>query len=190
MSLRDVLSRQTSIVLRPVATEAQVTAFEAHFSIVLPPAYRAFLLEVGDGIDMDGEPWLYVLEDIAQSAIADRVDPGKPFWYGNGDAAAIRAAIAAVPPNGSVLGDAGVMALQRSGIPDGCLTLSCNGGNDFSVLVVTGEQRGRVWRTGELDHPESPALYDRSLDDSPLDFVAWFEQWAPCFLGVALGESD
>jgi hypothetical protein len=89
------------------------------------------------------------------------------------------------------MGDATFMSLQRSdGIPDGCLTVGDNGGNDFSVVVITGDQRGAMWRTGEIDLPEFSALYDGDGDRrTPLGFLAWFERWAPTRLGVEVPRS-
>ena len=80
------------------------------------------------------------------------------------------------------------MKLQRGdGIPEGCLTVGDNGGNDFSVLVITGAQRGWMWRTGEIDHPEVRDLYEGNGDlRTPLGFLAWLERWAPERLGVEL----
>ena len=167
--------------LPPVSAQA-VAAFEARRRITLPDEHRRFLLEVSGGILLDGEPWLYGLDDI-DLATGDRVDSARPFPYSDAEASAIRAVLATAPPGGP-LSDPAFLALQREGAPDGCLTLTCNGGNDFSVLVVTGEQRGWMWRTGELDAPESRRRYDPTGDDAPLSFLDWLRPWALCFLGV------
>ncbi len=185
--LRAALHASSHLEVHPPATPVTVGAFEARLGITLPASYRTFLLEIADGIEVDGEPWLYPLDEAAREIERDRTDPTRPFWYGDADADALRAAIAAVPSGGSLLGDIRVMELQRSGSPDGCLTLGYNGGNDFSVLVVTGKQAGFMWRTGELDAPEWRGLYTENRADlAPLDFLEWFELWAPCTLGVTL----
>ncbi|MBL9015638.1 MAG: SMI1/KNR4 family protein [Myxococcales bacterium] len=178
--LRASLAAATELEVLPPTSEADVAGFEARYGITLPLEYRRFLLEVAEGISLGGEPQLYALRDFAGG-----VDLTRPFWYGAADADAILAAIAAAGPGGP-LADRAVMALQRSGDPDGCLTLAGNGGNDFSVIVVSGEQPGRMWRTGELDAPETRALYDGGGDVEPLSFLDWIVPWASCFLGVEL----
>lgn len=183
-AVRDAfLAAAPAVTLHPPASEAAVAAFEAAHGIALPAAYRAFLVEVGDGVDLDGEPWLYGLVAVGQAqgtAVAAR-----PFWYGDAEAAALRAALVAAGRGGG-LADPTFMGLQKAGAPDGCITIAGNGGNDFSVLVVTGEQRGWMWRTGEADFPESRDLYTFDGDHGPLDFAAWLPLWAECMLGVAL----
>ena len=182
--LRARLTAESSIVLGPPATPDRVAGFEALHGVTLPEELRRFVLEVGDGIRVDDEPQLYALDEIT-TATGDEVRPAAPFPYGAADADAILAAIAAAGPGGP-LGSRRVMDLQRAGDPDGCLVVASNGGNDFSVIVVTGDQRGRMWRTGELDAPETRALYQPGADDAPLGFLDWLVPWASCFLGVEL----
>ncbi|MBK7076295.1 MAG: SMI1/KNR4 family protein [Myxococcales bacterium] len=182
--LRAAIAAATSIEAGPPATSADVAAFEAAYGIVIPDEARRFLLEVADGLRLDGEPMLYGLADLRVAQPRSAV-PARPFPYGDADADAIRAAINAAGPAGP-LADPRVMGLQRAGDPDGCLILTCNGGNDFSALVVTGAQRGVMWRTGELDAPECRELYTAGGGDAPLGFLDWIGPWASCFLGVDL----
>jgi hypothetical protein len=182
--LRASLAEAPELEVLPPASAAAVAGFEALHRITLPDEYRAFVLEVAEGILLDGEPQLYPLRDVG-SATGDHVDPARPFGYSVADADAIVAAISAAGPGGP-LADRTVMGLQRPGDPDGCLTLAGNGGNDFSAIVVTGDQRGRMWRTGELDAPETRRLYDPRGDLAPMSFLDWIVPWASCFLGVDL----
>jgi len=76
------------------------------------------------------------------------------------------------------------MNLQRHVPHEGCVTVGYNGGNDFDVLVVTGEQRGAIWRTGEIDYPEPPTAKAEEANVS-LGFLDWFVRWAPEALGIA-----
>ncbi|MET7396507.1 SMI1/KNR4 family protein [Dactylosporangium sp. NPDC005572] len=167
--------------LRPPATEAAVAAFEQRIGVRLPASYRTFVLEVADGIRMDDEPWLYGLDDVALEVENGQGDPTQPFWYGDAEASAMLAALAELPESGSVLGDERLATLQRGGDPDGCLTVANHGGNDFSALVVTGEQAGWVWRTGEIDVPETRELYSAARGATPLDFLSWLDVWAEEF---------
>jgi hypothetical protein len=164
----------------PPASEEVVAAFESRLGVTLPPEYRAFLREVSEGVAIDGEPALYSMEAILLDLGPGRGipfppgrDPTEPFPYSSVEAAALRAAMAKVPSNGSLMEDRAFMGLQKPGSAVGSITLAGHGGNDFSVLVVTGEERGTMWRTGELDHPEG---------ERPLGFLAWFELWAPSAL--------
>lgn len=183
--LRVALESTPGLIPRAPAPADRIAALERRLSISLPPAYRRFVHEVADGLAFEGASWLFSLEEIERD-LATHGSPSRPFPYGIEQAAAIRTALAAASTAGNVFTPE-VLALQSIGELDGCLTLASNGGNDFSVLVVTGEQAGFVWRTGELDFPESPRLYDpRRSDDSPLDFEAWLVRWGECFLGLVV----
>src|SRR4051794_9789343 len=83
----------------PPAAPAAVAQFEALHRITLPDEYRAFVLEVAEGILLDGEPHLYALRDVG-TATGDHVDPARPFGYTLAEADAILAAIAAAGPGG------------------------------------------------------------------------------------------
>lgn len=181
---RDVLADVTDLEVRPPATEAAVAAFEARRGIELPLEYRRFVREVADGILADGEPALYGVVDL-EAGLGHDGDVTQPFDYGDGDAAALLAALAALPRGGSVLADEAVMALQHEGQPDGCLTLTFGDGNSFSALVVTGAQRGRMWRTGHVDAPETGPLHTGAAL-APLGFLEWLPGWASNMLGLEL----
>lgn len=189
-ALRAALTRSEGIDLMPPASVGAVATFERRLGISLPDEYRAFVLEVGDGIQCDGEFVLHSLDAVLEDL--GRRDPRRPFWYDEAQANALRDAMAGVEDGSSVLESRAFMALQRSdGMPDGCLTVGYNGGNDFSVLVVAGDQRPWMWRTGEVDLPESRSLYQPGADSrAPLGFLDWFAFWAPVFLGVDLTGSS
>ncbi|HUQ03841.1 MAG TPA: hypothetical protein VM261_15195, partial [Kofleriaceae bacterium] len=114
------------------------------------------------------------------------MDASKPFTYSTAEGDAILRAIAAVPASSSPLAEGAVMSLQKDGAPVGCIAVASSDGDD-SVLVITGDEAGYVWRAGQLDAPEVRALYERGTDGfARLDFQAWISLWAPCFLGVTL----
>lgn len=182
--VRAAIAAAPSIEAGAPAALADVEAFETSYGVVLPDELRRFLLEVADGLAVDGEPTLYGLADL-RLAQPSAAAPARPFPYDDAAADAIRAAIAAAGPAGP-LADRAVMALQHAGDPDGCLILTCNGGNDFSAIVVTGPQRGVMWRTGEFDSPECRGLYTAGAGDAPLGFLDWLGPWSACFIGVDL----
>nr|BFE63496.1 hypothetical protein GCM10020063_080220 [Dactylosporangium thailandense] len=179
--VRDALVGCEELELRPPATEEAVAGFERRAGVRLPLPFRAFVLGVADGIWVDDEPWLYGLDDVALEVESGQGDPSRPFAYGEAEAAAMLSAIAELPDGSGVLDDSRLAGLQQSGDLDGCLTIANHGGNDFSVLVVTGEQAGWVWRTGEIDVPETRELYSGDRGATPLDFLAWLEVWAQEF---------
>ena len=180
--VRAALAASDAVTLRPPATEAALAGFEARHRVALPAAYRTFAAAVCDGLLVDGEPMLYSLAEIEADLVANHADPAAPFPYDATATAVLRAALAATD---DPLGDPTVVSLQRAGWPNGALTIAGHGGNDFTVLVVTGDQAGITWRTGELDAPETMAVYQINDDaTTPLDFLAWLAVWAPCMLGV------
>jgi hypothetical protein len=174
------------IAARPPATEEAVAAFEAARGVTLPEEYRRFLREVADGILADGDPALLGLAELAADQGGDGA-PAAPFTYGADEGAAIVAAIEAARAGQGPLADPAVMALQRPGRLDGCLTITSGDGNTFSAIVVTGAQRGRMWRTGELDAPEIEAFY-RGDALAPLGFLDWLACWADHMLGISLAD--
>ena len=179
--IRTALHDDSGLELGEPATEAEVGAFETKHRITLPTAFRQFVLEVANGLSVDGEPTLYSLVAIGSALESD---PAQPFWYSNADATALRAAVAT---DGGVLTSERVMALQKQGTSPGCLPVAEGDGNDSPILVVTGEQAGVMWRTGEVDLPDSRARYVTGANAmEPLDFVSWFELWAVDYLGIEL----
>jgi len=184
--LRDALVACDAITLAPPASPEAIAAFEARLKVTLPEGYRSFLLEVGDGIHVDGEPWLYSIEATLQDL--GRGDASLRFWYSEEDAAKLRAALASRGPGVTVMDSPAFMALQkRTSCNEGCITVASNGGNDFTAIVTTGPLRGQMWRTGEIDLPEVLDLYGVPGDfTTQLDFLAWLPPWARTMLGVEL----
>ena len=182
--VRELLADADDLVVRAPATAAAVAAFEHRRRVTLPDEYRRFVLEVADGILADGEPTLYGVVDL-EADLAGDGDAADAFGHGDDDAAAILAAIAAVPGGKGVLADPAVHALHRAGRSGGCITLTSGDGNAFSALAITGARRGRMWRTGEVDAPEVGAFY-RGGDLTPLGFLDWLGPWADNTLGLDL----
>src|SRR5262249_57516586 len=59
----------------------------------------------------------------------------------------------------------------RDSIP-GTLDLAYTGGGSFNFLVMSGEQRGKVWAAGEFIAPD----FDFG-DETPHSFFSWYECW-------------
>jgi hypothetical protein len=178
-AISTALGAADDVVVLPPVTAAEVGAFETSLGITLPAPYRRFILEVASGVEMYDEPQLYTLEQIEGLLRRWGGDPKRPFPYGDVDADAFRRALAS---------DADRLArmtpLHKPHLLDGCITIAERGGDAF-VLVVTGEQCGLVWQSGEYDTPESTRRYGGD-SDAPVDYVAWLCAWAREGLGVVL----
>ncbi|HTJ81956.1 MAG TPA: SMI1/KNR4 family protein [Polyangiaceae bacterium] len=161
---------------RPRLTEVRARTFEQKHHVKLPTGYRRFLLEVGDGVACEGFAFCGLEEAESQlgGALAD------PFPYGNAYAKHILTRLLDSTENtfSDVTGDPSIRAKQVGGMPAGCLVLGDLGGGEMSVLVVSGEQAGLVWRVGDFDAPETIDLYTPEGDGKQLDFDAWLECWA------------
>lgn len=183
-AIRELITTAEVLEPQPVATAEQVAAFEARLGASLPEDYRAFLLSVGDGVWVDGEPCLYGIEAVL--ADLGKGNAARAFPYDDADAAALRRAMAAITPGSTLMESAAFMALQKKAPwGEGAITIASNGGNDFSTLVLVGPQRGVMWRAGELDHPETLDLYGTPGDlTTPLSFAVWLPLWLEATFGV------
>jgi len=183
-ALREQISASDAMELRGVAMPDQVAALESRLGVTLPDGYRTFLLSVGDGIWVDGEPCLYGIEAVLLDL--GKGDASRPFPYDDAATTKLREALAAVAPGSTLMESAPFMALQKNAPwGEGAITIASNGGNDFSTLVLTGPQRGVMWRAGELDHPETLDLYGTPGDfTTPLSFERWLPLWLHATFGV------
>ncbi|MFI9825995.1 SMI1/KNR4 family protein, partial [Streptomyces sp. NPDC052013] len=189
ISLGDRLSRVRAslqeseyLELLPPATEQAVADFEGRFDLQLPPLFRAFILEAGDGIrSEDGDHFLFGLDHIALEAAADQGLPSQHFPYTNEETSAFLNAMERIPEDGSISENERLLELQHIGPLDGCLTVADHGCADYSVLVVSGEQAGFMWRMGEVDVPDTREVWEielRGTGATPLDFLSWLELYA------------
>lgn len=153
-----------------VLSEAQLAAFEATHGVTLPPSYRAFLAEVGNGgvgpyyglapltpVERDRLPQHRVVVqdaiDTPRQALTAVPSLARPFvltqpWSPTDGASPL-------PPGTSPY--------------DGCVFLADQGCAYFDVLVVNGPRAGEVWT-------------DDTAADGPLrkvsdDFLDWYEDW-------------
>ena len=137
--------------LQPCLTEATIASFELRYEITLPVEYREFLLLVSGG----GAGPYYGLEPLPTEH-ADWMDEIKtPFDYSSQQA----------------------LEMIRSGeyVEDGpefgCLMASEVGCGGYNLLVISGEQSGRMWFTGDRAGPIS------DKDGQQVGFLAWYEEW-------------
>lgn len=163
----DELSRRLQAVVRtlkarrmdigPRRTEAELAAFERAYGVALPREYRRFLLEVGDG--GEGPPHYgivplgHVPDDYQLSADEVLGRLAEPFpeteaWVWEDEPDPDPERIEAVGSGALVLGT------------DGC--------GLYSLLVVTGDERGKIWTLADVG--VAPV-------DPPADFLSWYEDW-------------
>jgi hypothetical protein len=147
------------IKLKPVISRSELEALESKYGIILPEEYRSFLLAAGNG--GDGPPY-YGLLDLQAAVIKtdifnkqNTIMLDKPFpltdpWVWEGEK---------LTPER--------LERQRE-IYRGFLVLGDEGCGMYWVLIVTGEERGRVWCFADVGVQScAPAL----------SFLDWYEYW-------------
>jgi hypothetical protein len=163
--------------LLPVLPERRLSAFEREFGVVLPEEYAQFLTRIGDGGVGPG----YGLYPLGRSveAFRDHVS-----WY-VGKARPTPRLDLPFPLTGAIA-DA-LHACRRAGdkpFPasiethawlDGILEICHYGCGGYAGLVVSGEQRGRIWSCGGQGPRNgwSPGCWGPGT----LTFLAWYEGW-------------
>jgi len=152
--------RAHGLRLGPAVTEDILSNFELRCGCALPEGYRAFLKEIGDGAF--GPPSYGLLRfaepppDMSQEEARPWADSRRlclpfPFtrhwvWEEADDS------------------DEGA----QEQVADGTLHLGTNGCAQYSLLVVTGPERGNVWMLADVGI--TPTVPKR-------DFLQWFEDW-------------
>lgn len=175
-------------------TEAETATFENRHAIDLPPGYRRFLLELGNG----GAGPYYGLETLQDSLYADLdykiglIDPAKEFPF-----------TAAWNIDFSDKDEAEYTRLEDeyfdSKYSDGLLRLA-NFGCGVSInLVVNGREYGNIWVD---DRCNDGGIYPevQFTKGERIDFLTWYERWLdqslqkfeapPAPPAVETGESD
>ena len=155
----------------PITAEA-FAAFEADHGVTLPEPYARFLREVSGGLETDCMP----LVPFADGAHDDDARFATPFPYDTAYGDAILAALASGRTLGDVAADTTMAARQARGLPPGCIVIGELDGAR-SVLVIIGEERGRVWQIGDFDLPETRHRHCGDGDATRLDFAGWFACW-------------
>jgi hypothetical protein len=162
--------------LKSPITLTQVEIFEAEHQIRLPEDYRAFLLEIGSSgagpsyglLPVLGNynhlPPLVPLPRAGYLASPSPIIPGGQYAQGWADEK-----------------EEWVEKLDLDWHPfQGALEICYHGCADFSLLIISGEGRGRVVEVSELFIPPSFAPYP--------DFLSWYEAWQDAVLNDQLRE--
>lgn len=179
--------------LNPCSQDADIQIFEAKHNITLPSEYRQFLLEVGNGGAGPGYG-LYSIPGLS-SASAIAATPyqvnyeilSQPFmlteaW--NDLDLIIKNTAGMVINNDAYLDNKFIQ---------GTLTMANYGCGMYALLVITGEQQGKIWiddrtndsgiypASGNFCHYFHDADHEDFQPDSdeeqPLSFYDWYEDW-------------
>lgn len=148
------------VQLGETLTEYKVSEFEDEHAIVLPDAYREFLLLIGNGGEGPPDYGCAKLGGVAEDMTANQqfmwsalpdIDEPFPFtspwiWENGSDS------------------DEGT----RNEIHHGSLYIGNDGCGQYWHLIVTGPERGNVWQLcGVGIAPTSPKR----------DYLQWYEDW-------------
>jgi len=156
--------------------DVHIAAFETKYNIILPSEYRRFLLEVGNGGAGPGYG-LYVLETAVESYLPNYQILSQPF------------------PLTQPWNDLDLVrdVYLDNKFVQGTLTIANYGCGIYALLVISGEQQGKIWiddRTNDSGiYPASRNFchyfHDLDADDflpdndygEPLSYDDWYEDW-------------
>ncbi|WP_353097427.1 SMI1/KNR4 family protein [Tissierella praeacuta] len=142
--------RDEDIFLGEELLEQEISLFEEKHNVILPEAYRKFLIEVGDGCDMiDG----FKMKSLASidELISEKLSVTFPFenpWILEGEEC--------------------VSESRLLEVGNGNIELIYIGDSQSYNLIVTGKCRGEIWFF--CDVGIQPCCQRQ-------DFLGWFERW-------------
>ncbi len=178
---------------KPCLSNKDIQAFESRYNITLPSEYRNFLLEVGNGgagpgYGLSGLSGIKSEDVISEKLYQENYEIlSKPFplteaW--NDLDLIVTNNTGSVTNNDAYFDDKFIQ---------GTLTITNYGCGIYAMLVITGEQSGKIWiddRTNDNGiYPASlnfcHAFHDTIPDDfhpdsdqeQPLSFYDWYEDW-------------
>jgi hypothetical protein len=137
-------------VLNPVASEAEVAAFESTYGVVLPADYRAFVCTIGNG----GAGPAYGLIPLADSLGQEQ---------NTGQSISLTTLFPYDESWREPSADDDLAALP------GALALCHEGCGYYHLLVVTGSSRGHMWLDGRVS--------DQGVEHFGMTFLSWYERW-------------
>ncbi len=147
--------------------ETDIERFEVEFSISLPFEFKSFLMEIGYGAGPNYG--IYSIKQI-ESELSYRKDDfsksmvlNKPFRYNNKDTQDY----IELKKNGVT----GYYYKTLTGM-EGWLPICTHGCTYYSILVISGEQSGKIWDMNEDGYQILPAGVTEELT-----FFDWYEKW-------------
>lgn len=148
----------------PPLNQAHLAAWEAAIGVLVPEAYRLFLLEIGNGGRMPSSYCDFVIRPLDTTTSQPSLREPFPISQAHYEQ---RLSQLPIEPDTSLFPE--LSQFWEDGLPPGCLLLGHYPSFDRVLLVVTGELRGMVWNSVYHGIPE--------LDQQgkPYDFLGWFE---------------
>ncbi|MFJ8364037.1 SMI1/KNR4 family protein [Streptomyces sp. NPDC093984] len=188
-------ARAHGFALDAALTAAEVADLEAWLDVDLPEDYRSFLLHVGAGGAGPAYGILPVMRREGSAGwhwvgeLIEEVEPGMfaELFPGGADPAATVGILAERPVEEEFDDLADLAAAveeweERLGEVQydprrtaGALCLCDEGCGMVVWLVVTGPERGRMWRDDRINGTDLQPM--RDADGSPLDFASWYLGW-------------
>lgn len=164
-----LVAHRVGYTANPYLTEPDLTTWEAANGVVLPEAYRLFLLEIGNGGFMPGGYCDFEMFPLNPRRVNARLREPFPLSRDRFEQQIAR-------PRTKGEKDELPFPELNEGIDDsedwkepGCLQLGHYPSHDPVYLIVSGDLRGTVWCFVEGWIPE----LDRQR--KPFDFLGWFE---------------
>ena len=146
--------------LNPPLSERAIETFEAKHQVVLPSAYRVFLLQIGNG--GDGPPD-FGLQQLGEAA-DDMAGIERETWT------ALPFSAKPFPFTKPWIWEDGEGSSEgtREQVEHGSLCLGTDGCAAYWHLIVTGPEQGNVWLFADVGI--TPTVPRR-------DFLQWYEDW-------------
>ncbi|MFN6461482.1 MAG: SMI1/KNR4 family protein [Nostoc sp. DedVER02] len=175
--------------LKPCLSDKDIQVFESRYNVTLPSEYKKFLLEIGNGgagpgYGLSGIEYEEVIPELYQEnyEILSKPFPLIKAW--NDLDLIVKNNTDFVANNDAYFDDK---------LIQGTLTITNYGCGIYGMLVITGEESGKIWiddRTNDNGiYPASlsfcHAFHDADPDDlhpnndeeQPLSFYDWYEDW-------------
>ena len=158
---------QRTYAAEPCLSAPALAAWEAANNVVLPEAYRLFLLEIGNGGMMPGAYCDFKLWPLDPRSVDSHLR--EPFLIARDRFEQRMAHLRAEERGDDPLLFPELSASWEEGWPPGCVRLGHYPSYDSVYLIVSGDLYGMVWCGVDGGIPE----LDRH--SQPLDFLGWFE---------------
>lgn len=164
--------------LGPPLSPAALGQLERRHRIALPPGFRRFLLEIGDG-GFGPYQGLAPLAAALRAADLSRPSPlARDLWL-----------LEPPPESGLLPGEDYELAdpaLPPARYASGALPVGHFGCGIRFLLIVSGPAYGSIWVD---DTPHDKGIFALG-DPPPLDFPSWYENWLDAMLAPPAAEDD
>lgn len=159
-------------LLHPCLSEHQVQEAEARYGITLPEDYRRFLLFLGNG-GAGPEYGIFPLENSLEHSVKDIRLLREPFPHVQ--------AWNLTPHDVGQGGDNNYAAFEEAYFQEtyvqGALQINEVGSGTYTLLVITGRERGYLWSNDRASDAGIGPLRGPHDRNGRLSFFAWYDRW-------------